>query len=176
MMNSKKAAVTLVAGLLLVLWYGIIFSFSAQSGVASTEISMGVSGSLTEVLDFLTFGKIDTEALTQLARIIEHPIRKIAHFSEYALMGILVYIMLYYPLKDRKQKILASVLWVAVSAAADELHQYFVPGRWASIKDVLLDTCGGFFGVVLCGRLLGVFSKRKNRGKQISINDSNTLE
>lgn len=172
MMSSKKAAVTLVAGLLLVLWYGIIFSFSAQNGEASTEISRGVSDSLTDVLDFLTFGKIDTEALTQLAKIIEHPIRKIAHFSEYALMGILVYIMLYYPLKNRKQRFWTSVLWVAVSAAADELHQYFVPGRWASIKDVFLDTCGGFFGVVLCSRLLGIFVNKKT-DRQNDINDSN---
>lgn len=149
-MKSKKIAVTLVSGLLLVLLYGVIFSFSAQNGEVSTEISMGVSDSLVNVLDFLTFGKMDTDMLSELALVIEHPIRKTAHFLEYALMGILIYSTLYYPITNSKVKFWVSLLWLILSAAADELHQYFVPGRWGSVKDVLLDTCGGLVGIWIC--------------------------
>ena len=149
-MKSKKIAVTLVSGLLLVLLYGVIFSFSAQNGEASAEISMGVSDSLVGVLDFLTFGKMDADTLTELALVIEHPIRKTAHFLEYALMGILIYSMLYYPIANSKVRFWISLFWLVLSAAADELHQYFVPGRWGSVKDVLLDTCGGLVGILIC--------------------------
>lgn len=149
-MKSKKIAVTLVSGLLLVLLYGVIFSFSAQNGEASAEISMGVSDSLVGVLDFLTFGKMDADTLTELALVIEHPIRKTAHFLEYALMGILIYSMLYYPIANSKVRFWISLIWLVLSAAADELHQYFVPGRWGSVKDVLLDTCGGLVGILIC--------------------------
>lgn len=40
--------------------------------------------------------------------------------------------------------------WVFLSAAGDELHQYFVPGRYASFLDVLLDTWGGVCGMLFC--------------------------
>jgi len=42
--------------------------------------------------------------------------------------------------------------------ALDELHQYFVPGRYASLLDVLLDGCGAVLGV------LGFWLLRKIRG------------
>lgn len=163
-MKSKKIAVTLVSGLLLVLLYGVIFSFSAQNGEASTEISMGVSDSLVSALDFLTFGKMDAQTLTDLAVLIEHPIRKTAHFLEYALMGILIYSTLYYPMTKAKVRFWISLAWLILSAASDELHQYFVPGRWGSIKDVLLDTCGGLAGIIICY----IFTKKNNLFTPIS--------
>ncbi|MBQ7781361.1 MAG: VanZ family protein [Lachnospiraceae bacterium] len=152
-MKSKKVAVTLIAGLLLVLLYGTIFSFSAQDGETSGNISMGVSDSLVKALDFLTGGRMQTDELTDLAVKLEHPIRKTAHFLEYALMGILVYTMLYYPVSGNKRRFWISVLWVIFSAAADELHQLFVPDRAGRIADVILDTCGGITGIWFCSGL-----------------------
>jgi VanZ family protein len=55
------------------------------------------------------------------------------------------------PWRDRGRKLyLLVTVWVFVSAALDEIHQLFVPGRYGSIADVLLDTCGGIFGILLC--------------------------
>ena len=169
-MKSKKIAVTLVSGLLLVLLYGVIFSFSAQNGEASTKISMGVSDSLVGVLDFLSFGKMDTDTVTELVLVIEHPIRKTAHFLEYALMGILLYSMLYYPIENAKVRFWISISWLIISAAADELHQYFVPGRWCSVKDVLLDTCGGLVGILLCRFLYKKLRGATNSKRFASVN------
>ncbi len=163
-MKGKKIAVTLVSGLLLVLLYGVIFSFSAQNGEASTEISMGVSGSLVDVLDFLTLGKMDADTLAELALAIEHPIRKTAHFLEYALMGILIYSMLYYPILNSKLRFWGALVWLILSAGADELHQYFVPGRWGSVKDVLLDTCGGVFGILICSFIWKKVDSKNKKG------------
>lgn len=88
--------------------------------------------------------------MTNWATYWEHPIRKLAHFSEYAFMGVLVYTM-WRPWKEHNKRLyLFVVLWVALSAAGDEFHQLFVPGRYGSAADVLLDTCGGAFGVWCC--------------------------
>lgn len=88
--------------------------------------------------------------MDNLAEYFEHPIRKLAHFSEYACMGFLVYLILSQWMDKCRKLYLLSVLWVFLSAAADEFHQYFVPGRYASFADVCLDTCGGVFGMLLC--------------------------
>lgn len=88
--------------------------------------------------------------ITSLSAYFEHPLRKTAHFCEYAVMGVLVHSFLYYPVKKSGRRFLFVLLWVFVSASFDELHQYFTPGRYASFMDVLLDTCGGAFGALLC--------------------------
>ncbi len=164
-MKSKKVAVTLIAGLLLVLLYGTIFSFSAQDGETSGNISMGVSDSLVKVLDFFTGGRMQPEELTDLVIRLEHPIRKTAHFLEYALMGILVYTMLYYPVSGDKRRFWISLVWVILSAVADELHQLFVPDRAGRIADVILDTCGGITALILLNQMVKRHMKRKRLDK-----------
>jgi VanZ family protein len=40
-------------------------------------------------------------------------------------------------------------LFAALYAATDETHQIFVPGRNASVRDVLLDTFGAGLGLAV---------------------------
>lgn len=47
------------------------------------------------------------------------------------------------------KKILLSLLVVSVYAALDELHQFFVPGRFCSFNDFLLDFTGIIFASLL---------------------------
>jgi VanZ family protein len=39
-------------------------------------------------------------------------------------------------------------------AVSDEIHQLFVPGRAGQIRDVLIDACGVFVGIIIANRLL----------------------
>ena len=79
---------------------------------------------------------------------------KVAHFIEYAALGFLLARALYL-LVDR------SVFWaagVAVAAAVlfagtDELHQYFVPNRNASVFDLLADFLGSVVGAGIYAQL-----------------------
>jgi len=41
----------------------------------------------------------------------------------------------------------------AVFAASDEFHQSFIPSRTASVKDVMIDTCGAAIALALCVKL-----------------------
>lgn len=116
----------------------------------SGNLSHLISQKCVELINSLT-GRNWTEVFMEsLADYFENPVRKLAHFAEYALMGALLYIM-WRPWKERNYKLyLLIVLWVFVSAAGDELHQLFVPGRYGSAADVLLDTLGGFCGMLCC--------------------------
>jgi len=159
----KKLAVSIVAAMLLLCLYRIIFSFSGQDGETSGGLSYMISEKCVDFISNLT-GKGWTDGVrVSLAEYFEHPIRKFAHFAEYACMGLLVYTM-WRPWKkpDRKLYFLV-ILWVLLSAAGDEIHQLFVPGRWGSVADVLLDTCGGIFGILCCVTCEYFWLRRRKR-------------
>ena len=71
-------------------------------------------------------------------------LRKSAHFAEYAVLGALL-------LRALDLRVAALTAGIAY-AISDEIHQYFVPGRYASAWDVLLDSGGVLLGVLLAER------------------------
>lgn len=166
--RRRRKAVTAVAGFLLFLLYLMIFSFSGQNGEQSGGLSRMISEKCVELINSLSGRHWTLLVREELAAYFEHPIRKLAHFSEYACMGILVYTMAR-PWMDRGRKLYGLViLWVFLSAAGDEFHQLFVPGRYGSFADVCLDTCGGCFGVLLSQWADRILSspKRKRRKRR----------
>ena len=72
-------------------------------------------------------------------------LRKFAHFSEFAMLGILLS-WLFGMLQKKKR-------WAALcgflTACTDETIQRFVPDRGPSIFDVGIDTCGVLTGMLL---------------------------
>jgi VanZ family protein len=91
-------------------------------------------------------------------------VRKGAHLTEYAVLALLVWRLmerLSTHLTDswRWSNAIRTLLVVMLYAASDEFHQSFVPSRQASIWDVLIDTTGGFFALLLVW-FLGRWRKR----------------
>jgi VanZ family protein len=75
---------------------------------------------------------------------IHQTIRKCAHVFEYFVFSLLILRGLRAGIKERHLAwALAAIAIVAAYAALDEFHQSFVPGRGASVWDVLLDASGG---------------------------------
>ena len=72
-------------------------------------------------------------------------LRKFAHFSEFAMLGIL-FSWLFGMLQ---KKIRWAVLCGFLTACVDETIQRFVPDRGPSIFDVGIDTCGVLTGMLL---------------------------
>lgn len=167
--RKKKILVTVPAAVLLLALYVLIFGFSAQDGERSGSLSQMISEKCVELLNSLS-GRNWTEGfMRDLAVYFEHPLRKLAHFSEYACMGILLYILWSQWIRKGRKLYLLIVLWVFCSAGLDEFHQLFVPGRYGSFADVLLDTCGGAFGMLLCAvmaRLTACFRCRRDRSRE----------
>jgi len=75
---------------------------------------------------------------------IPPPWDKLAHFSEYALLGFLLG-------RGTGNAPLAFAL-AALYGVSDEVHQAFVPGREASALDWLADAAGALIGAFLSRR------------------------
>lgn len=145
----KKVFLTFLLGILLSLLYVVIFSLSDQDAEESANLSMEITERCVDAVMEMSGKEADVTLRQKLVAEYEKFVRKIAHFSEYAGSGILIYLILsVWYVRDRK-RIAVNMLWVFVSAVFDEIHQYFIPGRFSSPLDVLIDTMGGAFGVLM---------------------------
>ena len=86
-------------------------------------------------------------------------LRKIAHFSEFAALGVL---LSWFCGMKNKRKSMSMVCGVAV-ACVDEIIQAFVPGRSPALKDVAIDSCGVLTGLVLLRIGYTVLKKRSTQ-------------
>src|ERR1039457_2675231 len=81
--------------------------------------------------------------------------RKAAHLIEYAILAMLLWRAIVRGANaERKMAILYVNLWLAATlvAACDEYHQGFVPSRGAAWGDVLIDSGGAIFGLLIAAR------------------------
>jgi VanZ family protein len=128
----------------ILIWMAVIFAGSADSG--SFRHSSRILGPLLHWL----FPHITEEAVNRIVLVA----RKGAHVTEYGILGLLIWRALRRPVfRDPRPwswRIAGwSVLLVALYAASDEFHQRFVPGREATVHDVVIDTCGASLALLL---------------------------
>ena len=141
---SNKAVIKLI---LIVLWMFVRFYFSAQAGDESASISNRVVIKIAETIHHHTLSNTEKEVFIEKFSLT---VRKLAHMIEYFILAILIYLFLieFYP-KD-KYLFLLVILLAIFYALTDEIHQLFVPGRYGSIIDVLIDSMGALFGTLMC--------------------------
>lgn len=151
-----------ISWLPVIIMMGIIFTFSSKPAVNSRESSMTIANSILNIYENFTDTRFQGTQRTDKLGIIDHIIRKGAHFTEYAILAGTIF--LHFSLRNRKgiKLILLSVALTAMYAATDEFHQLFVPGRSGEIKDVLIDTAGALTGVIILNLIINLFA-RKNR-------------
>lgn len=124
----------------------IIFMFSSDSGTASSKKSDSVIINLIEVI---SNKKVNNKDRDKYIEKYVFPVRKCAHFTIYLILGILVISLLSeYRILNFKT-VLYTLLIVFLYACSDEFHQLFVSGRSSEIRDVLIDSSGGFIGSYL---------------------------
>ena len=132
----------------------MIYSFSAQPADSSSSTSYTVSRKLVQAVNSISGqGWSDWEIETHAAQI-HGIVRKAAHITEYFLLAVAVSFPLYvYGVRGILLMLLAGIICVGY-AFGDEYHQSIVAGRSASFRDVLIDSIGIFFGIILT-RLIG---------------------
>lgn len=84
-------------------------------------------------------------------------IRKLAHFTEFAILSLLFTYV--YKNKGFKRYYLLSLIHCVLTALIDEFIQIFVPGRAGLITDVLIDSSGVIFGLLISLLLIKLFTK-----------------
>lgn len=125
----------------LVLWMALIFAFSNQKDVESSNVSDGFIDRTVVKIYKIFNENITKEKENEIIEKYTYPIRKLAHYTLYFILGILSFLVV----KDysiNKKLIIYSLLICFLYACSDEFHQLFVIGRSASIKDVIIDTFG----------------------------------
>ena len=147
--------------ILLLCTFFIIFGFSSQNG----EQSGGISRKITEVIleKSNRYNNLKKEEKEPILHRTESIIRKMAHFSIYAVIGILLMgLLCTYKIKN-KWKIVITIGIGMLYAISDEFHQSFSPGRTPKITDVYIDTLGVFLGVLLILLIVKIHDKYIHR-------------
>lgn len=145
----------------------MIFTFSAQTGHTSSQLSHKISHHVVTIGAKIIDKPLTEEQLKHYIDKIHMPIRKLAHMTEYFFLAVAVAFPLYvYGLRGFPLLLIAGIFCVG-AAALDEYHQSFVAGRGPSIRDVLIDSIGVLFGITLvrivCWTALSGSRKRARR-------------
>ena len=128
---NKKSFQKFLAWVALLVWMGVIFYFSHQSGDASMQLSDGILDSFKSL--FQNF--LDYHTLSYI-------VRKIAHFTEYFILGLLIYHLVKQYRVISKTEIIWMILFCVIYAMSDEFHQVFIGGRSPKVFDVIIDSLG----------------------------------
>ena len=153
-LHKRNKTLAVIFAALSILWAALIFMLSAENGDDSADLSGGVVRAV-----------IDTLSLEKEPTWLEHFIRKLAHFSEYFILGTFVLLAFVFGLSAKQKNgakgIFASVPICMFYASTDEFHQGFVSGRSPQVTDVCIDTLGALLAggvIIMCILLFG----RKN--------------
>ena len=93
------------------------------------------------------------------SKVIEVPLPpfwlkdKCLHFLAFGMVGILAFRATRPTPIPRTKRLFLAVLFATLYGIGDEIHQYFVPGRYFEIGDMVADGVGGLFWAGLYFRL-----------------------
>ncbi len=154
----KQRIICIIILLITLGWMAVIFSFSAQTGTESGSLSAAIAEPLTKWISQLK-GGLSAQEEAALYQQVHTFIRKAAHFTEYGILGGLLYLL------SRAVKIKwVWLAWLAGTAYAitDEWHQSFTPGRACTPVDVLIDSAGVMTGILMICIIIHFNMRRKN--------------
>ena len=81
-------------------------------------------------------------------------IRKMAHFAEYALLGVLMTMLFWKP--GGRSRVLFTMLLCLAAAFVDEGIQFLSEGRAPALRDVAIDFAGAVTGTAIASLLASV--------------------
>ena len=169
-MRSKAPVIISVAAV--VFMCAVIFTLSAMPADDSTALSTGV---IWHIVGFIVPGYDLMPLASQLywQEQLQFPVRKAAHFSEYALLGMLMLNMVRQLAREnggvakrfggiREQAVFAWEL-STLYCVTDEIHQIFVDGRTFKLLDIGIDSAGALTGILVLLLALWLANRVKRR-------------
>jgi len=134
---KKHRYAAIIFGILAVAWAGVLFFFSGQNGADSGALSRRVACMIVRWFPRLG-GPADIEPM----------LRKIAHFSIFAVEGFLTGVSMICVLGYIRGMALSAGV-CALMAMANEYHQMFAAGRSCEVRDMLVDSAGALLGIIV---------------------------
>lgn len=149
--GRKKGIWIAVLTVLIFAWTFVIFAQSAKTGVEST----GDTNRLIEWIESLV------DSVWPDVEVAAHPLRKLAHFGEYLILGVLSAALI--GVLGGKWTQIGAWCYATAVALCDEFAvQRMTEGRAPQFTDVLIDSAGALTGVLLfVGALYMVIYLRK---------------
>lgn len=123
----------------------LIFYFSSQNGLESSSTSGGIVLTLVKFIDSIVPIDFNSEVID----IMTFVIRKLAHFTLYFVLGILIFILLNEYSMSLSKRVICSIMLCLIYACSDEIHQLFVVGRDGKIFDVFIDMIGSLSSIFI---------------------------
>lgn len=128
--------------LLVIVWLVIIFLFSSSTGNSSNGLSKGIINKGIIIYEKVTNTDVNNKLIIKK---LNYPIRKLAHYSIFFILGILVYLFLLTTNIDNK--VLISIFICVFCALLDETHQIYTSGRTPKILDIFIDSFGSISSI-----------------------------
>ena len=130
-----------------------IFLLSSKTGTESREDSNFFSLNLVDKLTE-NYDELASWQQFRAEENLDELIRKLAHVCEFAGLSFFLRLTLeswFGPSRKTKKAwklSLQTLLGGFLYACTDEIHQIFVPGRSAGLRDILIDTAGVTLGLI----------------------------
>lgn len=146
----KKKIINL---LLVIIWMAVIFIMSSFDSTESSNQSNFIVDIISNILNINNI------------EIISFIIRKLAHFTEYLILGILISNLIH----SYNKKTYISIIICILYAISDEIHQLFVTGRSCQILDIIIDSIGSILGIYLLIFIKNIIWKNYKKFSRIII-------
>lgn len=159
----KKNKKRMIFGIFVILNCMTIFYFSNQVADDSSRQSSRIVETISKIIPTIkTMQEPDKTLLKQ--EVLTPIVRKSAHFSIYALLGFLTMNFMF-TIENKKiyQLIIYAFLFCFIYAITDEFHQFFILGRSAEIRDVLIDSLGALTGIGITTIVTKIITKLKTK-------------
>lgn len=132
----------------------MIFYLSNMNDKNSSKMSKGlVEKSVTASFDVGSkIGIVSKPSESEIKSIVTSlhtPVRKVAHFTEYLILSLLLYNALVVSGVSKNKIFLIALLICFLYSCSDEIHQLFINGRAGKLYDVVIDTTGSLVGLVI---------------------------
>lgn len=159
-----RKTVFTVSLILAAVWMCVIFGFSSNDAEESTAQSNTVTRFIIGMLN-PEFDNMSEEQQQEMIDELDGIVRKIAHFTAYAVLGALLCVSIYHAPFAVSKPCLWPMTICAVFAVTDEYHQTFVDGRAGQLKDVIIDSLGAACGIAFAAVVI-ILIKKKMQNKR----------
>lgn len=187
-MKKKHRIIQIIFLLITAGWMLMTFYMSSRPAVESSDMSEGLGLWLARLLK-PDYDSLPASEWMAYVDVVHTVVRKIAHFSEYCLLGVWIGVDIYlWPVsairreessgdcmadrRSMKSVFLFSWIMASLYAVTDEVHQLFVEGRSGEVLDVLIDSGGALTGAALVCLVLSLVRPVRSdvAGRDISEN------